>query len=51
MRFKRGPLGPGLVKRNLAHLQGYLQRSRIDDFPWQALLAAYQQASATAAKA
>ncbi|MBV2133595.1 toluene tolerance protein [Pseudomonas sp. MAP12] len=51
MRFKRGPLGAGLVKRNLAHLQGYLQRSRIDDFPWQALLAAYKQACADAPKA
>lgn len=50
LRFKRGPLAPGLVRRNLAHLQGYLQRSKIDDFPWQALLAAYQQAGAAAPK-
>ncbi|MOA54984.1 hypothetical protein D3C78_1786940 [compost metagenome] len=41
LRCKRGPLSPRLVRRNLRHLQGYLQRSRISDFPWQALLQAY----------
>lgn len=49
LRFKRGPLGRGLVRRNLAHLQGYLQRSRIDDFPWQVLMAAYKRAASAPA--
>ena len=41
MRFKRGPLSARLARRNLQHLQGYLRRSRIEDFPWQRLLQAY----------
>lgn len=44
--FKRGPLSPRLVKRNLAHLQSYLQRSHINDFPWISLHDAYICASA-----
>lgn len=51
LRLKRGPLGRALVRRNLAHLRGYLQRSRIDDFPWQALVAAYERAANTTASA
>ncbi|WP_455230089.1 toluene tolerance protein [Geopseudomonas aromaticivorans] len=43
LRCKRGPLSPRLVRRNLRHLQGYLQRSKISDFPWQGLLQAYAQ--------
>ena len=46
IHFKRGPLSPRLVKRNLAHLQGYLQRSRIDDFPWDTLQEAYARIAA-----
>jgi len=45
MHFRRGPLPPRLVKRNLAHLRGYLGRKRIDDFPWEALLKAYDRAA------
>lgn len=47
MRFKPAPLSRRLVNRNFAHLQGYLQRSRIDDFPWDTLLSAYEQAART----
>lgn len=43
MRFKRGPLSSRLARRNLQHLNGYLRRSQIDDFPWQRLLQAYGQ--------
>lgn len=41
MRFKRGPLSTRLARRNLEHLQGYLRRNHIEDFPWQRLLQAY----------
>ena len=44
LRIKRQPLGPALARRNLQHLHGYLQRSRIEDFPWRELLNLYQQA-------
>lgn len=49
LRFRRGPLSERMVRRNLEHLRGYLQRSGVDDFPWPALLAAYQQASSAGA--
>lgn len=48
MRFYRRPLPKPLVRRNLRHLQGYLQRSHIQDFPWNTLLAAYGQAGSAA---
>lgn len=45
IRFRRGPLSDRLVRRNLAHLRGYLRRNRIDDFPWEAMLGAYRRAA------
>jgi serine/threonine protein kinase len=45
MRFKRGPLGKRLVRRNFEHLRGYLQRRKVEGFPWEELLAAYALAS------
>lgn len=50
IRFIRRPLPAPLVRRNLRHLLGYLKRSKIDDFPWDALLAAYEQAAAPASQ-
>jgi len=46
LSFRHAPLPPRLVARNLAHLKGYLQRNRVDDFPWKALQIAYAEASA-----
>ena len=48
IRFIRRPLPAALVRRNLQHLRGYLERSKISDFPWDTLLAAYEQAAAPA---
>ena len=45
MRFKRAPLGKRLVRRNFEHLRGYLQRRKVEGFPWDELLAAYARAS------
>src|SRR5690606_3768439 len=45
LQFKAAPLNPWLIKRNLAHLHGYLQRNQVDNFPWTALQAAYAQAA------
>lgn len=45
IRFTRRALPAMLVRRNLQHLQGYLKRNRIEDFPWQALIEAYEQAA------
>ncbi|MGY4531569.1 serine/threonine protein kinase [Pseudomonas sp. TE3786] len=45
MRFKRGPLGKRLVRRNFEHLRGYLERRKVEGFPWDELLAAYARAS------
>lgn len=42
IRFRRGALPARLVRRNLNHLRGYLERNRIADFPWDDLLAAYR---------
>lgn len=41
VHFRRGPLSARLVRRNLGHLQGYLQRSKVDDFPWESLMSEY----------
>lgn len=41
LRLRRRPLPPRLVRRNLEHLRSYLARSKVDDFPWEALLAEY----------
>lgn len=45
MRFKRAPLGKRLVRRNFEHLRGYLQRRKVEGFPWDELLAAYARAN------
>lgn len=46
LRLYRSALPARLVRRNLAHLQGYLERNRITGFPWQALQAAYARNTA-----
>jgi len=45
LRFKGRPLGRMLVRRNFRHLHSYLQRRKVALFPWNELLAAYEQAS------
>lgn len=45
MRFKRAPLSKRLVRRNFEHLRSYLQRRKVEGFPWDELLAAYGRAS------
>jgi hypothetical protein len=45
IRFKRAPLGRLLVRRNFRHLQNYLQRRKVQGFPWEELLAAYEAQS------
>lgn len=45
LRFKRGPLRQGLVRRNFAHLKNYLKRRKIEGFPWDELLSDYEQSS------
>ena len=47
LRFKRRPLGRMLVRRNFAHLQGYLQRRKIEGFPWAELMRCYDKASSS----
>lgn len=49
IRFKRGPLRRALVRRNFAHLQNYLQRRKVQNFPWDELLAAYRVVSSSPA--
>lgn len=44
-RFKNRPLGRMLIRRNFQHLRNYLQRRKVDNFPWEELLAAYKVAS------
>lgn len=43
LRFKRGPLRRALVRRNFAHLQNYLQRRKVEGFPWNELLSYYSR--------
>lgn len=45
IRFKGRPLGRGLIRRNFQHLRNYLQRRKVENFPWDELLAAYAVAS------
>ncbi|MGG5871095.1 lipopolysaccharide kinase InaA family protein [Pseudomonas peli] len=45
IRFKSRPLGRMLIRRNFQHLRNYLQRRKVDNFPWEELLAAYKAAS------
>lgn len=44
-RFKRKPLSKSMVRRNFQHLQNYLRRSKISDFPWEELMRAYEVAA------
>lgn len=44
IRFKGRPLGRALVRRNFQHLRNYLQRRKVQNFPWDELLAAYSAA-------
>lgn len=41
LRFKRAPLSQRLIHRNFAHLQNYLQRRQLDQFPIQQLIQLY----------
>ena len=43
LHFKRGALNAWQVRRNFQHLQSYLKRSQIDDFPLQRLIALYKE--------
>lgn len=45
LHFKRGALNAWQVRRNFQHLQSYLKRSQIDDFPLQRLVALYKEAA------
>lgn len=45
IRFKGRPLGRMLVRRNFQHLRNYLQRRKVNDFPWDELVTAYKAAS------
>lgn len=42
LRFKHAPLGPWLVRRNLQHLDNYLQRSKLQGFSMDELLTHYR---------
>lgn len=43
LRLKRSPLGKSLIRRNFAHLQGYLKRRKVEGFPWDELLRLYER--------
>ncbi|TRX74049.1 lipopolysaccharide kinase InaA family protein [Pseudomonas mangiferae] len=45
IRFKGRPLGRPLVQRNFEHLRSYLQRRKVEDFPWERLMRCYAEAS------
>lgn len=45
IRFKSRPLGRMLIRRNFQHLSNYLQRRKVQNFPWEELVAAYKAAS------
>jgi serine/threonine protein kinase len=45
IRFKSRPLGRMLIRRNFQHLRTYLQRRKVENFPWEELIAAYKAAS------
>lgn len=42
-RFKSKALNGSMVRRNFQHLRNYLKRSDINDFPWDALMGAYDK--------
>ncbi|PYC29540.1 toluene tolerance protein [Aquipseudomonas alcaligenes] len=50
-RFKRHPLSNTLVKRNFHHLKRYLDRRKVQNFPWDELLKHYARVSAPRDKA
>lgn len=43
LKIKRAPLGKSLIRRNFAHLQGYLKRRHVQGFPWEDLLRLYNR--------
>ncbi|MDP3815989.1 toluene tolerance protein [Pseudomonas sp.] len=45
IRFKGRPLGRLLIRRNLQHLRNYLQRRKVQNFPWDELMRCYEEAS------
>lgn len=45
IRFKGRPLGRMLVQRNFQHLRRYLERRKVENFPFDELLIAYTAAS------
>lgn len=45
IRFKGRPLGGTLIRRNFQHLRNYLQRRKVQNFPWEELMTAYRAAS------
>lgn len=47
IRFKGRPLGRLLIRRNFQHLQSYLQRRKVPDFPWERLMRCYEESSAS----
>lgn len=45
IRFKGRPLGRTMVRRNFRHLQSYLERRKVQGFPWSELMHHYEAAS------
>ncbi|MHA6492300.1 BUD32 family EKC/KEOPS complex subunit [Pseudomonas borbori] len=45
IRFKKRPLGRMLIRRNFQHLQNYLQRRKVQNFPWSELMRCYEEVS------
>ncbi|MES2821014.1 MAG: lipopolysaccharide kinase InaA family protein [Pseudomonadota bacterium] len=43
IRFKGRPLSPMLIRRNFNHLHNYLQRRKVQDFPWERLQRCYAE--------
>ncbi|TWI54209.1 lipopolysaccharide kinase (Kdo/WaaP) family protein [Pseudomonas duriflava] len=46
IRFRPRPLSRSLIKRNFNHLENYLIRRKVQDFPLQALIEYYDHANA-----
>jgi RIO-like serine/threonine protein kinase len=42
VHFKNRPLRRSLVRRNFDHLRNYLQRRKVQNFPWDELQSAYE---------
>lgn len=47
IRFKKRPLNRRLTQRNFSHLQRYLQRRQVKNFPWERLMHCYSEASSS----